>query len=250
MKLVFRFALRLVLFLLLVFILPALVHLGVWSMMDRPQGWRYATWASAGILPQEPPVDKAEIYVLTARTGGLKGAFATHSWIVLKPVGASTYDRYDVVGWGTPVRKNAYDADGHWYSNKPQINYHLTGKQAEALLPLVEEAIAAYRWRERGDYTIWPGPNSNTFVANVLDKVPALAAATPTTGVGRDFPADGRWIGQRSNGDLFATLGGYFGIVVGTGVGLEINFLGLVAGINPLALEVSIPAFGALRFAD
>ncbi|CTQ57826.1 hypothetical protein LA5095_01307 [Roseibium album] len=249
-KLFLRFSRRLLLFLLAVFILPALLHLGVWSLTDRPDGWRQATWSSAGILPLTPSPDEATIYVMTARTGGIKGAFATHSWLVLKPLGASTYDRYDVVGWGNPVRKNAYDADGHWYSNKPKISYRLTGKKAELLLPQVEKAIAAYRWRKRGDYTIWPGPNSNTFVASVLGQIPGLAAATPSTAIGRDFPADGRWIGRRKNGALFATLGGYFGVVAGGGRGLEINFLGLVAGINPGALEVAIPAFGALRFPE
>lgn len=245
---IFRFCLRFFLFLLIIFIVPALAHLGVWSMMDQPEGWRQANWSSAGILPQKPVVNEAEIYVFTARTGGLKGALATHSWLVLKPKGARRYDRYDVVGWGRPVRKNGYDADGHWYSNRPVINYQITGEKAELLLPQVEQAIDNYRWREQGDYILWPGPNSNTFVASVLRQVPELAASTPGTAVGRDFPDDGRWLGRRKDGALFATIGGYLGVVVGGGKGFEINFLGLVAGINPNAREVLIPAFGAFGF--
>lgn len=216
--------------------------------MDRPDGWRQASWSSAGILPQAPAADDVAVYVLTARTGGLKGALATHSWLVLKPAGARSYDRYDVVGWGSPVRKNAYDADGLWYSNQPVISYKIEGEKAEQLLPKVENAITNYRWSEYGDYTLWPGPNSNTFVATVLRQVPELAASTPGTAVGRDFPDDGRWLGRRKDGALFATIGGYLGIVVGGSAGLEINFLGLVAGINPTAREVLIPAFGAFRF--
>lgn len=215
--------------------------------MDQPDGWRQANWSSAGILPKKP-ANEAAVYVMTARTGGLKGAFATHSWLVLKPKGASRYDRYDVVGWGSPLRKNAYDADGHWYSNKPVVNHQIVGQEAEQLLPQLEKAIGNYRWRERGDYTLWPGPNSNTFVASILRQIPQLAASTPSTAVGRDFPSDGRWIGRRKNGALFATLGGYLGVVVGGGKGVEINFLGLVAGINLNAREVLIPAFGAFSF--
>lgn len=245
---IFRLGLRTFGFLLVLFILPALTHLGVWSMADRPDGWRHATWSSAGVLPPKPAINEAAVYVLTARTGGIKGAFATHSWLVLKPLGADRYDRYDVVGWGSPLRKNAYDADGHWYSNKPVINHQVTGKEAEKLIPKLEEAIRNYRWRERGDYTTWPGPNSNTFVASVLSQVPELAAATPGTAVGRDFPADGKWIGRRKDGALYATLGGYFGVVIGGSAGLEINFLGLVAGINPSEGQVLVPAFGAFHF--
>ena len=38
--------------------------------------------------------------VYAARTWGWKGAFAVHSWIVFKPEGAASYERYEVVGWG------------------------------------------------------------------------------------------------------------------------------------------------------
>lgn len=243
-----RFCVRLGLTLLLVFILPALAHLGVWSFGDRPASWRQASWSSSGMLPQNPSADHAEIYVLSARTGGLKGAFATHSWLVLKPQGAARFDRYEVVGWGNPVRKNAYDADAFWYSNAPTIDHHIVGAEAARLLPKLEKAIENYRWRNRGDYTLWPGPNSNTFVANILDQVSGHLASTPSTAVGRDFPADGRWIGRRTDGAYFATIGGYLGIVIGGTTGLELNFLGLVAGINPNKAEIKIPAFGGYRF--
>lgn len=233
--------------LILLFIAPALAHLGVWSMADRPANWRQASWSSAGILPEIASTNQAEIFILSARTGGLKGAFATHSWIVLKPQNSTKYDRYEVVGWGSPVRKNAYDADAYWYSNPPDINHHIIGAEAERLLPEIEKAIQNYRWRNRGDYTLWPGPNSNTFVANILEQTAGHLALTPTTAVGRDYPADGRWMGRRNDGAYFATLSGYLGIVIGGQAGFEVNFLGLVAGFNPRLAEVKIPAFGSYK---
>ena len=39
--------------------------------------------------------------------------------------------------------------------------------------------------------------------------------------------------------------GGYAGLVVGLKEGLEVNFLGLVAGINPAKLEIKVPGFGS-----
>lgn len=237
-----------IVFILAVFVLPALIHLAVWSFKERPNGWRQANWASAGILPHPPASDTASIRILAARTGGLKGAFATHSWIVIKRPGAADYDRYDVVGWGRPVRKNAYDADGRWYSNDPQVHFKLEGEQAADLIPQVEAAIANYRWSGFGDYTIWPGPNSNTFVASIVRAVPALGATVPSTAVGRDFPADGNWTGTSTNDAWRFSLGGYAGFVFSTKVGIEINFLGLVAGLNLLKGEIKIPAFGTYRW--
>lgn len=232
---------------LLVFIAPALIHAAVWAAKDRPASWRYANWSSAGILPDATDDRPAKVYILSARTGGMKGALASHSWIVLKHKNASRYDRYDVVGWGRPVRHNAYDADARWYSNVPVIETEIEGERAERLIPQIQAAIDAYKWRERGDYTIWPGPNSNTFVASIIRDVPGFDARTPATAVGRDYPADGNWAAFDASGSLRLSAGGYAGLVIGPEDGLELNFLGLVAGFNPTKLEIKVPGFGTFR---
>lgn len=231
----------------LIFILPSLIHLGIWSFKGRPASWRHADWTSANILPQ-PTAGSEGIFVLVARTGGLKGAFATHSWIVTKKMGDAHFDRYDVVGWGKPVRKNAYPADGRWYSNAPRIHYHIGGAAARRAIPKLEAAIKNYEWQKRGDYTLWPGPNSNTFVATVLRSAPELEVAMPATAIGRDYTALKDWIITPKAGAWRASLAGYAGIVIGKQEGIEINFLGLVAGINLSSKEVKIPAFGTFSF--
>jgi len=233
----------------LIFILPAIAHLGIWSFKDKPSSWRHADWSSAGVLPH-PAITNQGIYVLVARTGGLKGAFATHSWIVTKTRGDSHYNRYDVVGWGKPVRKNAYPPDGRWFSNAPRIHFHIDGDEAGEMIGRVETAIANYKWRARGDYTLWPGPNSNTFVANVLRSVPQLKIAMPTTAIGGDYPSPGKWIEKTKAGSWRASLAGIAGIVVGPAEGFEINFLGLVAGFNISRREIKIPAFGTYSFSE
>ena len=178
---------------LLVFVLPLAAHLVVWSLNDRPSSWSSADWGPSGVLPPARATPEAKVHVMSARTGGLKGAVAVHSWIVTKKAGAARYERYDVVGWGTPVRTNAYPPDGRWYSNEPVIDYTATGREAEALIPRIETAVREYRWRNRGDYAIWPGPNSNTFVATIVRQVDGFDARVPPTALGRDYPADGRW---------------------------------------------------------
>jgi hypothetical protein len=239
-----RWLKRFVLFLLLVFIVPALAHAGFWIAKPRPSSWNAADWSSANILPKVPTIDSAAVYIFSARTGGLKGAFATHSWIVTKQAGDQHYNRYDVVGWGSPVRKNLRDPDGKWYSNFPEIHHEVRGAAARELIPILEQKIAAYRWREYGDYTVWPGPNSNTFVSSIISQIPQLNTSTPATAVGRDFPANEQWF-SFENGVLRVTLGGYAGFAAGKNVGLELNFLGLVAGLDHATGEIKIPAFGA-----
>jgi len=193
-----------------------------------------------------PEVDAAAVYIMTARTGGMKGAVSSHSWIVLKKPGRRDFDRYDVVGWGNPVRKNAYAADARWYSNEPAIHHVVRGLEAKTLITEIERAIASYPWHRRGDYTIWPGPNSNTFVAGVIDAVPGLNVVLPPTAVGRDYPSDGKWVRHSSEEGFRISLAGYAGLAIGSQRGFEVNFLGLVAGFNPSRGEVKVPGFGAL----
>jgi hypothetical protein len=229
---------------LLVFVLPTIVFAGLWLAADRPGSWRAADWSSAGLLPSPGEAPQASLHILAARTGGLKGIVSVHSWIVLKHAGAGSYERYDVVGWGRPVRRNHRPADGRWYSNEPVIVYAATGETAERLIPKVEAAVRAYRWTAPGSYRSWPGPNSNTFVAWVLAQVPDIPARMPPTAIGRDFPVNGTWLQRLPSGGFTASLGGLAGFTIGPREGLEVNLLGLVAGFSLSDPGLIVPAFG------
>jgi hypothetical protein len=236
---------RLFLAFAVIYLLPALASAGLWYFKERPQTWRDADWSSAHILPEPSARPQAAIYVFSATTGGMKGAVASHAWIVTKDEGASSYNRYEKVGWGKPVRKNAYQADGRWYSNEPRIVTVVTGEEAKRLIPKVEQAIAAYPYSTPGAYRLWPGPNSNTFVAHVLRSVPELDVVLPPDAVGRDYLPEGRLFLVDADGrDLHATLYGIAGISAGWRSGLELHFMGLVAGIDIVRPGIKIPAIG------
>jgi hypothetical protein len=241
-------ATRMALFVLIVFIFPVLATLGWWAMQDRPNSWRSADWSASGVLPVVHREDDAAIYIMAARTGGMKGALSVHSWVVTKQAGSDHYDRYDKVGWGSPVRKNGYPADARWYSNEPVIVHAVTGEAAERLIPKVEAAIAGYPYSKSGDYHIWPGPNSNSFVAHVVRTVPELGARMPPNATGRDYAPGVLAIDWSPEAhDFHATLGGFFGFSVGALSGVEIHFMGLVAGVDIMQPALKIPAFGRVE---
>ena len=233
-------------FIAIVFLLPAVSFAGWWALQDRPSSWRNADWSASGLLPPATESREAAIYVLAARTGGLKGALSVHTWIVLKPQDGP-YERYDKVGWGSPVRRDSYPPDGLWYSNRPYVVKAVYSSEAEHLIPKVRAAIASYPYSRRGDYAIWPGPNSNSFVSHVANEVPELGVLMPPNAIGRDFRAgwfvfehDADWT------DFRMSLGGYAGLGFGLDLGLEFNFLGLVAGIDILHPAIKLPGFGRI----
>ena len=189
---VLRGARRVLIVLLCLTVLPLAVHAGVYRYMTPwPTSWRHADWTSAGVLAPAAASEEAFLGVYAARTGGWKGVFAVHSWIVTKPAGARRYSRYDVVGWGDPVRRDAYPPDGRWFSNAPRAIAVLTGDEAAVAIPRIERAVADYPFAKRGDYRIWPGPNSNSFVAHVLAEVPELRIQLPPEALGPRLPDDG-----------------------------------------------------------
>lgn len=235
----------LLLFVAVIYLLPVALAAGAWQLGRHPASWSEADWTSAGLLPPAGANREAAVYILAARTGGLKGALSEHSWIVVKEAGAAAYERWDKVGWGMPIRRNGYPADGRWYSNDPRIVAAKSGAAAEAMIPAVRRAIAAYPFAMRGGYHIFPGPNSNTFVSYVIRHVPGLDAALPPAAVGRDYPSDGRVFSvDAGQGDWRFSILGYAGLTVGRTSGFEINLLGLVAGLDPRHLAVKVPAFG------
>jgi hypothetical protein len=240
-----KLAKQVMLFLAVLFLVPVLASSAIWALSERPANWRDADWGSSGLLPSPAGDPDAVIYVLSARTGGLKGALSVHSWIVTKRAGQSSYDRYDKVGWGVPVRTNAYPADGRWYSNDPFVVASVHGTRAEMLITKVEAAMARYPHAERGGYRIWPGPNSNSFVAYVLRQVPELDAVLPPNAVGRDFPANGQFFEVDADWrDIHLSLFGLVGLAVGERSGLEINLLGLTAGLDLARPAIKLPALG------
>lgn len=238
---------KIVLVLLLCFVVPVLASLGVRAAGSQPGSWRTADWSSSGLLPEPGSTPEAAVYVMAARTGGLKGALAVHSWIVTKSAGAAHYSRYDKVGWGNPIRTNAYPADGRWYSNAPEVLRALYGAEAEALIPKIEAAVDTYPYSGRGDYRIWPGPNSNSFIAHVLRQVPELDVALPPEAVGRDFRSFGDFVTLSPDWrNLELSLGGYAGLALGTLYGVELRLGGLVFGIDIMRPAVKLPGFGRI----
>ena len=247
---VFAKALKKMIFLLLVlFLLPAGLSLAWWSVKERPSSWRTANWQSSKILPSPQEREAAAVYIMVARTGGMKGALSLHSWIVTKQEGAADYNRYDKVGWGEPVRQNAFAADALWYSNQPQIIFEAHGDAASGLIQKIETAIQSYPHANRGNYRIWPGPNSNSFVAHVLNSVPELGVTLPSNAVGRDYLSGNRLYQIDPDWrNLIVTWEGLAGFAIGVRNGFEIHFMGLVAGVDILNPAIKLPGFGRMEF--
>jgi len=233
--------------LLCLFLLPLLIRGALYAASDHPRSWRDADWSSAGVLPPAVFDPEPRVLVMAGRTGGWKGVFAVHTWIVVKSQDAASYTRYDLTGFGRPVHVNGWAADARWFGNAPQVIADIRGGAAAAAIPKIEAAVKDYPLGNPGDYRLWPGPNSNTFVANILRAAPELAVAMPPDAVGKDFRIDGALVGLTgSETGIEASLWGLLGVKLGWVEGIEVNLLTLVAGLDLRRPAIKLPGFGRI----
>lgn len=238
---------RLLAILAVLYLIPLASHAVWWASHNRAWNWSSANWSASGILP--PPTADAQpiVHVLAARTGGWKGVFAHHTWLVLKPAGASRYTRYDVVGWGRPVRTDNWAPDGRWYSNTPTILVTLKGDEATQAIERIERAVADYPFSAAGSYRVWPGPNSNSFIAHIARDVPELAPGLLPTAIGKDFTERFVFAGfAPSRTGVQLSLDGLLGVTVAWVEGIEINFMGAVAGLDVRRPALKLPGWGRI----
>ncbi|HEY6240132.1 MAG TPA: DUF3750 domain-containing protein [Burkholderiales bacterium] len=211
------------------------------------QDWRTASQEPVGLAPDPTKTPEAVVQVYAARVWGWRGAFGVHTWIAVKPAAARDYTVYEIIGWrlrsqdtALVVRHRAPDA--RWFGSVPELIAEKRGAGVEELIARVDKAAHAYPWAD--EYTLWPGPNSNTFTAWVLRAVPELEADLPPTAIGKDYSGT-KLVGSAPSGRGFQfSLFGLAGLTASAVEGLEVNVLGLTFGINPFDPALKLPLVG------
>lgn len=213
--------------------------------LQSAESWQTASRDSAGIAPLPGETEEAIVQIYGARAWSWRGYFSVHTWISTKEAGADHYQVHEVTGWRRyVVSSRPGDPDRHWYGARPEVYADIRGDEAEQLIPAIYDAVASYPYPT--EYEAWPGPNSNTFVAWVIRKVPGLEVALPSHAIGKDYLGD-RVVAAVPGGVGYQfSLGGYFGVLAGVREGLELNIMGLSLGINPLGLGIKLPGVGEL----
>ena len=222
--------------------------------VDVSGNWATASRDSAGMAPDPARTPEAVVQVYGARAFGWRGAFAVHTWVAIKPAGASAYTTHEVIGWrffhgGSPVVSRQGAPDRHWFGARPQIYRDLRGAEAEAVIARIEAAVRAYPFK--GEYRTWPGPNSNTFTAWIARQVPELRLELPPTAVGKDYLGPTSFAAASPSGTgIQVSLLGVVGGLAAWDEGLELHLLGLTLGLDPLDLGLKLPGLGRLPDPD
>lgn len=213
--------------------------------------WNTASRHSAGIAPDPAKTREAVVQVYAARAFSWRGILGVHTWISVKPANAGAWTTYQVIGWsvmhgGKAVAIRQEVPDRFWFGNRPEIVADLRGDGVDAIIRDIDRAARAYPYNDT--YTMWPGPNSNTFTAWIGREVPALGLDLPPTAVGKDWLGNTTIAARAPSGTGFQlSLFGLLGITAAVEEGLELNVVGLTLGIDPLDLALKLPGVGRIE---
>jgi hypothetical protein len=212
--------------------------------------WSTASRHSAGIAPDPAKTREAIVQVYAARAFSWRGVLGVHTWIAAKPANASAWTTYQVIGWnvmhgGKAVAIRREAPDRYWFGNRPEIVTDVRGEGVDAIIREIDRAARTYPYNDT--YTMWPGPNSNTFVAWIGREVPRLGLDLPPTAVGKDWLGATTIAARAPSGTGFqVSLFGLLGVTAAIEEGLEFNVAGLTLGVDPLDLTLKLPGVGRI----
>ena len=238
----------LLLFLLFFVGLPLYTVLSGQAPLGRD--FRTADRSSAGIAPPPESTPEAVVQLYYARALNWRGIFGVHTWIATKPEDAAEYLVHQVIGWrlyrGLPAVVSAPGIpDARWFGNEPTLVTELRGAAAAQAIPKILEAVSSYPYAR--EYKVWPGPNSNTFMAYIGRQVPELRMDLPATAIGKDYPINGSLVDRTPSGTGYqVSMLGVLGVAMGREEGFELNLLGLNFGVDFHKPALRLPFIGRL----
>ena len=209
--------------------------------------WRTASRAPVGLAPDPATSREPIVQVYAARAVRWRGYFGVHTWVAVKPRDAAAFTVYEVNGWrlrrtGSAVSVDHRAPDSRWFGTRPDLIAERRGDGVDDVIARIERAVAAYPYADT--YRVWPGPNSNTFVAHVLRAVPELRADLPATAIGKDYLGTQMVAMSPSGTGVQVNVFGVLGALAAVEEGVELNLLGLTFGIDPTDLALKLPLAG------
>ena len=171
--------------------------------------------------------------------------FAVHTWIDYRDA-SGTWQRIGVPGTSTDVWRNEIDAekafsDERWDENVLVIDRILGDRAMRA----VEELTSAEEAWTNGSYRAFPGPNSNTFIENVVRRTDGLSTQLSPNAVGKDYALFRAHLGFRT--PKFEVESPWLGAELGLREGVQLHLAQLPIGVRiwpPAVLLPFAPAIG------
>jgi len=218
------------------------------------KNWKEASRESIGIAPKASELKEDIVQIYYARAFSWRGIFGIHPWIAWKEKADDQYTVAQVTAWnvhrqGSAVSVEADLPDRRWFDSPPKVLYEARGKNASKIIVQLKNLIKTYPFKDR--YTVWPGPNSNTFVAYMIRNIDELDIELPASAIGKDYLGATSFVSKTaSNTGFTLSAFGLLGFTLAAGEGVEVNLFGLHFGVDLWTPALKLPLIGRLGFPD
>jgi len=171
--------------------------------------------------------------------------FAEHTWIDMKRGDEQSWARVEVSGKysGATDKRISADAarrDVRWSNESVRVHAVFFGEQAAGMQTRIAQLTAELDARyANGGYEAWPGPNSNTFVRELTQRIPDLAFAFHHNAVGKDYTWFDAGLAPSRTGVHFDTWP--IGATVAAQEGLELHLLQFTFGLRLWPPRLELP---------
>lgn len=171
--------------------------------------------------------------------------FAHHSWIDVKCGDEKSWERIEVLSASSGVRRfkigsAAARADRRWRDRDVRVLGTVAGDEARTVAERIRTLSDELSDRYKADYRAWPGPNSNSLLADIARATPGLAFTLHHNAVGKDYRG---WFGagltSSKTGIHIDTLP--LGFALGLHEGIEVHLLQLTFGISFWPPRIELP---------
>jgi uncharacterized protein DUF3750 len=207
-----------------------------------------------GLAPGPEDNDRSIVQLYVARSyEPLSRMVSVHSWLALRRAGEVKYTVYEAHRFppylsGRAVRTcRKFYPDRKWHGAEPVLLAEVEGGPADNAILEIEDAVRRYPDR----YRLWPGPNSNSFIAELARAAPELRVDLPPTAISKDFLVGTRIFAPAPSGTGWqVSILGLVGILLAREEGIEINLLGAVFGVDFDPPALKLPIIGRLGFPE
>jgi len=171
--------------------------------------------------------------------------FASHSFIDYQSDDSGTWRRIEIVNKNSGIRHREIPETEvtnpiRW--DNPVRIVSQSRLPVEATAAAIAETARAY---DASLYRPWPGPNSNTFTRVLVMEVDGLHAHLEPNATGKEFT----WhAGRTPGGTGLEIKTPLLGAAIGLREGVELNFLGITAGIGIWPPSLKLPILPQLPF--
>jgi hypothetical protein len=233
--------------------LGTLILLGLGPAGCSPQR-EFDDVAVVGLAPGPEDNRESIVQLYAARSyEPLPRIVSVHSWLALRKAGDRKYTVYEahrfppyVSGRSVRTCQKVYP-DRRWHGADPILLAEVRGAPADKAIREIQDAVRRYPDR----YRLWPGPNSNSFIAELARAAPELRADLPPSAIGKDYLVGRRIFARAPSGTGWqVSILGLVGILAAREEGIEVNLLGAVFGIDFDPPALKLPIIGRIGFPE